>query len=94
MFPKRQARLIAFVTFAATLGGGLFVYVTPASTKVNPAPVVDRPGIANSGSLRPWGEYLSEDAVDAARIEKNLDGNASALFASDWWAAGERPAMR
>jgi hypothetical protein len=57
--------------------------VTPASTKVNPAPVVVRPGIANSASIRLWGEYLSEDAVDAAGIENDLDGNASALFASD-----------
>ena len=84
MFSKRKARLIVFVAVAATLGSGLFVYVTPASTNVNPAPVNDRPGIANNVTIRPWGEDLSEGAVDSGGIENNLDGNASALFASDW----------
>jgi hypothetical protein len=56
----------------------------PASTKVDPAPVVDRPGLANSASIRPWGEYLSEDAIDAAGIETDLDGNAASFYASDW----------
>jgi len=62
------------------LGSGLFVYVTPASTNVNPAPVGDRPGIAdNATTYRAWGEDLSENAVDASGIEHDLDGNASAL---------------
>ena len=84
MFSRRKARLFVFTAVAATAGGGLFIYVTPASTKVNPAPVFDRPGIADSAMFRPWGEDLSTDAVDAAGIETNLDGNASALLASDW----------
>ena len=84
MFSKRKARLVIFVALAATFGGGLFVYVTPASTKVDPAPVYDRPGIADSAMLRPWGEDLSADAVDAAGIEADLDGNAASLLASDW----------
>jgi hypothetical protein len=84
MFSTRKARLFVFVAFAATLGGGLFAYVTPASTKVDPAPAFDRPGIAIDPTYRSWGEDLSEDAVDAAGIEKDLDGNAASLFPSDW----------
>jgi hypothetical protein len=84
MFSKRKARLIAFAAVAAALGGGLFVYVTPASTNVDRAPVDDRPGIARSApSYRSWGEDLSADAVDAAGIETDLDGNASSLVPSD-----------
>jgi len=87
MFSKRKARLIAFVAVAATLGGGLFAYVTPASTKVNvdPAPLDARPGIADSATFRPWSEYLSEDAVDSGGIENDLDGNAASLVPSDQW---------
>jgi len=84
MFSKRKARLVAFVAAAATLGGGLFIYVTPASTNVNPAPVDHRPGIANNATIEPWSNYLSEGAVDSAGIEKDLDGNAAALIPSDW----------
>jgi hypothetical protein len=83
MFSKRKARLAVLVAVAATLGGGLLVYVTPASTKVDPAPAFDRPGIANNITIRPWGEDLSKDAVEAAGIERDLDGNASSLVASD-----------
>jgi hypothetical protein len=83
MFSRRKARLVVFAAVAATLGGGLFVYVTPASTNVNPAPVYDRPGIADGATITPWGEYLSAGAVDSAGIENDLDGNTSALFASD-----------
>jgi hypothetical protein len=83
MFSKRKARLIVFAAAAVTLGGGLFAYVTPASTNVDPAPVVDRPGAVNNATtLRPWSEDLSENAVDARGIEKDLDGNASALISS------------
>jgi len=84
MFSRRKARLIVFAAVAATLGGGLFVYVTPASTNVNRAPVDARPSIANNATITPWSEYLSEGAVDSAGIETDLDGNASSLFASDW----------
>lgn len=92
MFSRRKAaRLFTFAVFAAILGGGLFVYVTPASTNVNPAPVYDRPGIADGATITPWSEYLSEGAVDSLGIERDLDGNASALFPSDLqWAAGVR----
>jgi hypothetical protein len=83
MFSKRKARLVVFAAVAATLGGGLFVYVTPASTNVNPAPVDDRLGIADSARIRPWGEDLSAQAVGSGGIERDLDGNASALFALD-----------
>jgi hypothetical protein len=83
MFSKRKARLIAFVVFAATVGGGLFAYVTPASTKVDPMPVDGRP-IAIEPTYRSWGEDLSANAVDSAGIELDLDGNAASLFPSDW----------
>jgi hypothetical protein len=86
MFSRRKARLFVFTAVAATVGGGLFIYVTPASTKINPAPIFDRPGIIDSAMFRSWGEDLSADAVDAAGIETDLDGNALALLASDWYA--------
>ena len=85
MFSKRKARLIVFVAAAVTLSGGLFIYVTPASTSVNPAPVNHRPGIASDATITPWGEYVSEGAVDSAGIETDLDGNTSSLYASDQW---------
>ena len=80
--PKRM-RLIVFVAVAATLAG-VFAYVAPASNAVR-APLDDRPGIANNATIRSWSEDLSEGAVDSGRIETDLDGNASALFASDQW---------
>jgi hypothetical protein len=84
MFSKRKARLIVFVAFAATLGGGLLVYVTPASTTVDPGPLDNRPSMTNSATIRPWGADLSEHAVHSGGIENDLDGNAAALFTSDW----------
>jgi hypothetical protein len=82
--PKRM-RLAVFVAVAATLAG-VFAYVATASN-ADRAPLDDRPGIANNATIqyRPWGEDLSEGAVDSGRIEADLDGNASALFASDQW---------
>jgi hypothetical protein len=79
--PKRM-RLAVFVAVAATLAG-MFAYVAPASN-ANQAALDDRPGIANNATIKPWGEYLSEAAVDSRGIETDLDGNASALFASDF----------
>jgi hypothetical protein len=83
MFSKRKARLLVLVAAAATLGGGLLAYVTPASTNVNPVPVDDRPGIAIDPTYRSWGEDLSPRAVDSAGIETDLDGNAASLYPSD-----------
>jgi hypothetical protein len=83
MFSKKRIRLAAFVGVAVTLGG-LFAYVAPASN-VDRAPLDDRPAIENSPTIRPWGEDLSGGAVDSGGIELDLDGNASALFASDQW---------
>jgi hypothetical protein len=79
--PKRM-RLIVFVAVAAALAG-VFAYVAPASN-ADRAPLDDRPGIASNTTIRPWGEDLAEGAVDSGGIEADLDGNASALFASDW----------
>jgi hypothetical protein len=85
MSTKRKARLIVFVAVAATLGGGLFLYVTPASTNVTSPSVDVRLGSTNNvTTYRSWGPDLSADAVDAAGIETDLDGNASALYPSDW----------
>ena len=84
MFAMRRARLIVFAAAAVTLGAGLFVYVTPASTNVTPAPAAAGPGIVgNETAYRSWGEDLSASAVDASGVEKDLDGNASSLIASD-----------
>jgi hypothetical protein len=90
MFSKpKRVTLTVFVAVAATLAG-VFAYVAPASN-ADRAPLDDRQGIANNATYtyRSWGEDLSEGAVYSGGIENDLDGNASALFASDW-AAGVR----
>lgn len=88
MFSSRKAtRLFTFAVFAAILGGGLFVYMTPASTNVDPAAGAARPSVDSNLTITPWSEYLSKEAVDEAGIETDLDGNASALFPSDWMLA-------
>jgi len=79
---SRKLGLAVFVVVVTV--GGVFAYVTPASTNVNPLPVDDRPGVALDPTYRSWGQDLSANAVDAAGIEMDLDGNASSLFASDW----------
>jgi hypothetical protein len=88
MFSKRT-RVSVLVAAAVTLGG-VFAYVAPASN-IDRAPLDDRLGIADDlPTIRPWGEDLSKSAVDAAGIERDLDGNTRALFASDQWCG--RPA--
>lgn len=89
MFSRpNSARLFAFAVFSVIVGGGLFVFVSQASTNVEPAPAAAQPGIAsNQIPYESWGGDLSPDAVDADGIEKDLDGNASALFPSDWLRA-------
>ena len=84
MLSTHKARLIAFAAAIATLGGGLFVYMTPASTNVNAAPIEQQPGIASDATIAPWSSYLSERAVNSGGIENDLDGNASSLFPSDF----------
>jgi hypothetical protein len=79
---SKRTKLFLFVAVAVMLGS-LLLYMAPASTKVDRAPVDDRPGFADNATLRPWSDYLSEEAVDSAGIEVNLDGNASTL-SSDW----------
>jgi hypothetical protein len=84
--PKRM-RLAVFVAVAAATLAGVYAYVAPASDAAR-APLDDRPGIANNATnatIRPWSDYLSEGAADSRGIEADLDGNASALFASDQW---------
>jgi hypothetical protein len=71
------------VAVAATLGG-VFVYVAPASD-VDRAHLDDRPGIAKNAAIKPsWEEDLPEGTIDSGGVEADLDGNASALVASDW----------
>jgi len=92
MFSIRKARPFVFTSVAsvAVTLGVVFTYVAPASN-VRPAPLEDRPGVASfSTTLRPWSDDLSADAVDAGAIERDLDGNASSLYASDQWCG--RPA--
>jgi len=74
--------LTAFAA-VAVIAGGVFALVAPASTKVERAGFDERPGSESSVTIRPWGEDLSEGAVDARGIERNLDGNASALVPAD-----------
>lgn len=84
MFSRRKARVIVFVAAVVSLGGGLFVYVTPASTNVVAAPVI----ADSETTYRSWGQDLSPSAVDAGGIEKDLDGNAASLISSDCLVAG------
>ena len=65
MVSKRKVKLTAFAALTVALSSGLFLYMAPASTSVAPAPAALR---------------LSEEAVDSAGIERDLDGNASALI--------------
>ena len=80
MFSNKRVRLSVFATVVVV--GGLFAYVAPAYN-VEPVRIDDRAGIEGSVTIRPWGEDLSENAVDARGIERDLDGNASALYPSD-----------
>ena len=92
MFSVQKARPFVFtaVASAAVTLGVVFAYVSPAASNVNPASFADRSGVASYSVLRPWSENLSGDAVDAGGIERDLDGNASSLYASDQWCG--RPA--
>lgn len=81
--PKRMRLAVFAAVAAATLVGVYaYAYVAPTSAAVR-APLDARPGIADSPTFTPWSEYLSEEAVDSGGIENDLDGNASALIASD-----------
>ena len=82
MFSKRKARLTALAVVTVATSSALFLYMAPAATSVNPAPFESRPGIASEATIEPWSAYLSRDAVDSKGIDLDLDGNASALFAS------------
>jgi len=82
MFSKRKARLTVFAAAVVAVSSGLFLYMSPASTSVDPAAGAVRPSVASNPAITPWSEYLSEEAVDSAGVEKDLDGNASALISS------------
>ena len=82
MISKRRAKLTAFAAGAVILSG-VFTLVTAADTNVEQVGLDQRPVMESIATLRPWGESLSPDAVDANGIEADLDGNASALYASD-----------
>ena len=87
MFSLRKARPFVFTAVAssAVTLGVVFTYVAPAST-ADRAPLDNRLGVADDlPTIRPWGEDLSESAVVAAGIERDLDGNTKALFAADQW---------
>ena len=79
----RRTRLALFVAVAATTLAGVYAYVAPATDAARAAPLDNRLGIANNATTRPWSQYLSERAVGSGGIERDLDGNASALIASD-----------
>jgi quercetin dioxygenase-like cupin family protein len=85
-------RLTLLAAVAAMLAG-VSAYVVLASDADQSAPD-DEPAIAseetrdNAVSIPSWGDNLSEAAVDSGGIERDLDGNASALIASDQLLAG------
>jgi len=61
--------------------GSVFARIAPTA-EVERTAVDRRPDTSNNAPFRTWGEDLSAQAVDAGGIEKDLDGNASALIAS------------
>jgi hypothetical protein len=83
MFSNKRVRLSVFATVVVV--GGLFAYVAGAYN-VERARIEQQPSasVVPDLTLTPWGESLSAEAVDSAGIETDLDGNTSALFASDW----------
>ena len=83
---RKRIRLSLLVTAVATLS--VFAYVVPASNVIRPSSVdratsQDPVGMTSSTTIRRWGEGLSDRAVESGGIEKDLDGNASALIPSD-----------
>ena len=81
MISKNRIRLTAVAGLVVILGG-VFALVNPAST-VDQVRVDDSAGLEPTVTMRPWSDDLSAQAVDANGIEKDLDGNASALVPSD-----------
>ena len=86
MFSKRVRATVVAAVFSAT-AIGVYAYLSPTSDAAVVSAPVGRPDFANSPVLTPWSDELSPSAVDAAGIEKDLDGNASALFPADWLRA-------
>jgi hypothetical protein len=80
MISKRRITLTAFAA-VAVIAGGVFTLVAPASVVERPS--FQEPRAIDNVTIRPWGEDLSGDAVDAVGIERDLDGNASALIPLD-----------
>ena len=91
-----SVRVLTGLTLAAVLGG-VVTYVASASNvtrvpTVAPSSGIERSGVESSVYLRPWSEELSKDAVDSLGIDRDLDGNSSALVSSD--CIVESPACR
>ena len=84
---SKQRKAIGVTVFTAVVATlGVLAYVAPGSnvapaSTFDRAPLPDRSGV--SSSVRPWSEGLANDAVDSGGIEKDIDGNASALVPSD-----------
>jgi hypothetical protein len=80
MTSKRAA--LRFTAGFLALGGltlaGVFAYVTP-NLKAESARAEGRPSFADDAPARILYRDLPQGAVDAGGIEKDLDGNASAL---------------
>jgi len=79
MISRKSVRLTLLATIAVA---GAFAYVAPAYN-IEQARLDDQPVINDTVTIRPWGEDLSADAVESNGIERDLDGNASALMPSD-----------
>jgi hypothetical protein len=79
MFSKRKA--LKYGTMFLALGGvalgGVVAYVA-AAPDAERARLEDQPRIESGAPIR-FHDDVSADAVDSGGIEKDLDGNASAL---------------
>jgi len=82
MFPRSSITYAAaFFVIGSLFGASVSAFIAPTA-EVERARAGERPVIPNDPALTPWSEFLSKDAVNSAGVEKDLDGNASALNAS------------
>ena len=70
---------VFFVT-GSLFGASVFAVIAPTA-EIELARPEAQTGVPVDPTIAPWSDYLSKDAVDAAGIESDLDGNAAALVA-------------
>ena len=85
MFAKQKRAALKYAGAFLVVGGLSWISLVggTAPGDVDRMPSNGAPDFVDTTpAFNPWRDGLSEGAVDAAGIELNLDGNASALVAS------------